>query len=84
MLAGYSYAGIMQFMPEFLEEFSTSTSYAIILAQHSCGIPGVFLSSKLVNTRLGRKYTITIFYISCGLFILFFSFSDLVWFVNFI
>jgi hypothetical protein len=69
-------------MPEFLKEFSTSTSYAIILAQHCCGIPGVLISSKLVETRLGRRYTLTIFYFISGILIVVFSLSDIFWYVR--
>lgn len=82
MLVGYSYAGLLYFMPEFLEEFSTSTGFAIILAQQCCGIPGVLLSAKLVKTRLGRRYTIFIFYSLSGLTVLFFSFNTNFWFVK--
>ncbi|OMJ86071.1 hypothetical protein SteCoe_12509 [Stentor coeruleus] len=81
MFAGYSYAGILYFMPEFLEEFSTSTGFAIILAQQCCGIPGVLLSAKLIETRLGRRFTILIFYSLSGLMILFLSFNTNFWFV---
>ncbi|CAG9321161.1 naiP_4 [Blepharisma stoltei] len=46
------------FMPRFLQQFSFSVRYTIILIQQLSGIPGAFLASFLVNTKLGRKYTL--------------------------
>ena len=45
-------------MPVFLGHISTTQSYGIILLQQACGVPGVIISTWLVETRLGRKYTI--------------------------
>ena len=59
-------------MPEFLSAFSTSEAYFIILIQQLSGIPGIILGSKLVETKLGRKYTSTLAFtlsaICCYLF----------------
>ncbi|OMJ76984.1 hypothetical protein SteCoe_23532 [Stentor coeruleus] len=81
MFASYSYSGYMSFMPEFLKEFSTSTSYFIIVIQQSAGIPAVVLGTYLVETRCGRKYTTLIFFILSGLSILVFTFTSSFWFI---
>ena len=47
-------------MPEFLGDLSTSTAYGIILIQQASGVPGVILGSWMVETKLGRRYTILI------------------------
>jgi MFS-type transporter involved in bile tolerance (Atg22 family) len=39
---------------------STSTAYGVILIQQACGIPGTIIGSKLVDTKLGRKFTIVL------------------------
>ncbi|CAG9321160.1 naiP_3 [Blepharisma stoltei] len=46
------------FMPRFLQQFSFAVRYTIILIQQLSGIPGIFLASFLVNTKLGRKHTL--------------------------
>ena len=48
---------MVTFMPEFFKGFSTSEDYLIILIQQLSSIPGVILGSRLVETKLGRKYT---------------------------
>ena len=54
-------------MPELLGDLSTSESYMIILIQQLCGAPGIFLGTKLVETRLGRKYTMSVLFGISGL-----------------
>jgi MFS family permease len=58
--ASFAYTSILYFMPQLLASMSTPMAYAVILIQQACGIPGTLIGSKLVETRLGRKYTIVV------------------------
>jgi MFS family permease len=58
--ASFAYTSILYFMPQLLASMSTPMAYAVILIQQACGIPGTLFGSKLVETKLGRKYTIVV------------------------
>jgi MFS-type transporter involved in bile tolerance (Atg22 family) len=47
-------------MPVYLDNLSMAESYGIILLQQMCAVPGVLLASYLIETRLGRRYTIVL------------------------
>lgn len=59
-------------MPILLGNISQSTAYGIIILQQACGIPGVFIGSWLVDTRFGRKFTITLSFALASLCCFFF------------
>ena len=65
----------MTFMPIFLDGYSLTDSYIIILIQQCLGIPGNLLATKLIGTCLGRKYTTFIAYILAAFSLLIFFFS---------
>lgn len=72
MLAEISYSTMTQFMPIFLDRVGGKVSgniqlYYTLIIQQAAGIPGIGLSSYLVETRLGRKWTISISFILQGL-----------------
>ena len=58
--SSFAYTSILYFMPILLSNMSTSTAYGVILIQQACGIPGTIIGSKLVDTKLGRKFTIVL------------------------
>ncbi|OMJ94785.1 hypothetical protein SteCoe_1965 [Stentor coeruleus] len=58
--AGFPFVSILYFMPTLLGNISQNTAYGIIILQQACGIPGVLFGSWLVDTKLGRKFTITL------------------------
>ncbi|CAG9321162.1 naiP_5 [Blepharisma stoltei] len=64
------------FMPRFLGQFSLAVRYIIILIQQVSGIPGAFLASYLINTKLGRKYTLMLSMSITSLAIYFFIFIE--------
>ena len=70
--SSFAYTSILYFMPILLSSMSTSTAYAVILIQQACGIPGTIIGSKLVDTKLGRKFTIvlsfSLAFVACFLF----------------
>ena len=72
----YSYSSIINYMPEFLNEFPTSEAYLMIVTQQICTIPGVLLGAFLIETILGRKYTTIISYILGGIFCYLFYFDN--------
>lgn len=53
-------------MPELLGGISKTERFVSILVQQFCGILGVFVASLLVDTKLGRKYTISIPFVAAG------------------
>ena len=63
----YSYCSIINYMPEFLSEFSTSEAYLMIVIQQICTVPGTILATWLVESTLGRKYTIASAYALSGI-----------------
>ena len=65
--ASFSYTGFIAFMPEFLKNFSTTEAYGIIAFQQFCGFPGVIFGTWLVQTRMGRKSSGSIFFIFGGI-----------------
>ena len=68
--------GINIFMPELLKESGGEVKgvmlYMTIVIQQAAGIPGVFVSTKLVESRLGRKITLIFSVVVAGLFAFFF------------
>ena len=78
LLAAYS--GILNFMPEFLSNFSQIESYGIILWQVSFAIPGVLFSAFL-SERIGRKHNGFFGCIIAGLLLVPFNFSTHPWVV---
>ena len=68
MLCGYSYSGFLYFMPQLISEFSTSQIYLIMLFQQISIVPGSLLAGFLVETRLGRRQTLSIAYMVGGIF----------------
>mmetsp|Transcript_9544 Transcript_9544/g.14216 ORF Transcript_9544/g.14216 Transcript_9544/m.14216 type:complete len:428 (+) Transcript_9544:143-1426(+) len=64
--------GINIFMPELLKESGGEVKgvmlYMTIVIQQAAGIPGVFVSTKLVESRLGRKITLIFSVVVTGLF----------------
>ena len=81
---GFAYTSILFFMPELLGNLSTNTAYAIILVQQFCGIPGVAVGTKLVETRLGRRHTISVSQFTAALCCLLFYISTSVYAVMYI
>ena len=53
-------------MPAFLKDLDIVTAYSIILLQQTLGVPGTLVGSWLVETRLGRKFTITFSFALAG------------------
>jgi MFS family permease len=72
----FGYCGFLNFMPEFLSDYSTSTAYIIIFLQQVSGFPGAVLGTFTQETRLGRKYTVIISCVMTGLFFILFNFTS--------
>ena len=64
--AAFAYTSILYFMPAFLSKLDIVTAYSIILLQQTLGVPGTLVGSWLVETRLGRKFTITFSFALAG------------------
>jgi hypothetical protein len=64
--AAFAYTSILYFMPVFLAKLDLATAYGIILLQQGLGVPGTMIGSWLVETRLGRKFTITFSFALAG------------------
>ena len=73
--AAFAYTSILYFMPEFLSSLTLIESYGVILLQQFCSFPGVILGSCLVETSLGRRYTITVSFILASLCCLLFYYQ---------
>ena len=58
--SSFAYTSILYFMPVLLSSMDTKTAYGVILIQQACGIPGTLVGTKLVDSKLGRKFTIVI------------------------
>lgn len=56
-------------------ELSQSSVFLIILLQQISTVPGFFLASKLVDSRLGRRWTCGLGFISCGILIFVYMFD---------
>ncbi|CAG9317870.1 yceI_1 [Blepharisma stoltei] len=99
MLVEIAYSTMASFMPIFLDKVGGKVSgdtqlYYTLIIQQSVGIPGIFLSTYLVETRLGRRWTISISFLIMGVLIfLFYSadsypllvvFSSLMFFFNYL
>ena len=72
-------------MPTLLSETSNTgpiETYGIIVIQQTCGIPGILLASRLINTKLGRKWTTAIPFFIRGVVSLVFFFSQSVYAVT--
>ena len=60
-------------MPFFLNNIPNKVTddasvYGTIIIQFTLGSTGIFAASRLVDTQLGRKWTVIISYICCGVF----------------
>lgn len=53
-------------MPELLGGISRTERYLSILVQQFCGVLGVLAASLLVDTKLGRKYTVVVPFVMAG------------------
>lgn len=85
-LGDLGYFGLLEFMPYFLSSIPDKVTndariYETIIAQIAIGSLGPFLSSKLVETSLGRKWTVIISYLCCGVFSFLFLIADSYWIV---
>jgi hypothetical protein len=71
--AAFAYTSILYFMPEFLSKLTILQAYGVILLQQVCSVPGIILGSYLVETWLGRRYTISVsFVLASGCCVLFY------------
>lgn len=75
-------------MPYFLNNIPNKVTddasiYGTIILQISLGSTGTFVASKLVDTRFGRKWTVIIAYICCGVFTFLFLLAFNYWMILF-
>ena len=73
-------------MPYFLSNIPNKVTddahiYGTILLQITLGSTGTFASSKLVDTRFGRKWTMIISYLCCGVFSFLFIIANSYWLI---
>jgi MFS transporter, putative metabolite:H+ symporter len=83
-IASFVYTSTLFFMPLFLKDLTLVESYGTILLQQACSMPGIFLGSRLVETRLGRRYTIFFGLLSSTLCCFLFYIENNIISVNFI
>lgn len=62
-IGNFSATGFMIMLPLFLPIKTQVEIYAIILIQQVCGVPGMFIASRLIDTQLGRRWTTAIGYL---------------------
>lgn len=76
----FSFMGILLFLPTFLAHESGDWSYIILIAEQVAGIAGLFVTSKLIDTAFGRKWTMSLGFIVCGVMVFPFVLSKNIYF----
>ncbi|CAG9321159.1 yceI_2 [Blepharisma stoltei] len=56
----FGYWSFILFMPKFLSQYNFVVKYIIICVQQGVGIPCAYLSAYMIDTKLGRKHTLSI------------------------
>lgn len=74
-IGNFAATGLTLLQPLFLPVKTQMGIYIIILVQQFCGVPGMYFASKLIETRLGRRWTTAIGYWGTALFLSPFIFS---------
>ncbi|CAG9317875.1 unnamed protein product [Blepharisma stoltei] len=72
-----SFSTLLGFMPIFLDRVHAKIEndaqlYYTLIIQQSASLPGISLSSYLIETRLGRKWTVSLSFLFMGLSIFLF------------
>ncbi|OMJ93477.1 hypothetical protein SteCoe_3599 [Stentor coeruleus] len=85
-LGDAAYGSLQAFMPILLQNLGSNLSsrleiYSTVLAQVCLGIPGSILSSYLVTTFLGMKWTICLGFVLSGICVFLFLISNVYWMV---
>ena len=79
-LINLAYIGITDFMPQLLKDSGGGINgvmlYLTMVVQQASGIPGVLVSTWLVETWMGRKYTLAGSAIVSGMFCFLFLIAD--------
>ncbi|CAG9321158.1 unnamed protein product [Blepharisma stoltei] len=70
----FATVSVVMFMPEYLSQFPVILSWIIIAIQNLAGFPCLFFAPYLVNSKLGRKYTLVYCQIIMSLAVILFAF----------
>lgn len=62
-IGNFSATGFLIMLPLFLPIKTQVEIYSIILIQQVCGVPGMFIASKLIDSSLGRRWTTALGYL---------------------
>ena len=68
ILSIFSYVGMFTFILQFLFFLPKIKAYILMIILQFAGIPGALLGTKLVDSRLGRRWTTTLGLALCGIF----------------
>jgi len=71
-----AYTNMIFFMPSLLPESSDLNAYGVIFLQQIAGFLGIYIASKCIDTKLGRKGTEALAFLLSGLTIYPFMFSE--------
>ncbi|CAG9324407.1 unnamed protein product [Blepharisma stoltei] len=71
-MISFANISIILYLPTFLKEFSLTLRYTVILIQQFWGVLGSFMGRKLVTTRFGKKWTLSLSSIILGFYVFFF------------
>ncbi|CAG9325168.1 naiP_8 [Blepharisma stoltei] len=70
------YTNMLYFMPLFLDGYSLTERYLIIMLQQMCAIPGTIVSSYLCKSSLGSKHTLSIGILFSAIFCILFYMAN--------
>mmetsp|Transcript_7811 Transcript_7811/g.7669 ORF Transcript_7811/g.7669 Transcript_7811/m.7669 type:complete len:236 (+) Transcript_7811:227-934(+) len=72
----FSFIGCLLLFPHILASQSMETTYIVLISQQLSGLLGLILASKMVDTCFGRKWTMSVGFIFCGIMTFLFILAD--------